>query len=76
MDYSLPGSSPWDSPGKNTEVGCHYLLQGIFLTQELNLHLLLWQADPLPLSHQRGLVVIIISYYYHGSVDIANSRHF
>ena len=25
---------PWDSPGKNTGVGCHFLLQGIFLTQE------------------------------------------
>ena len=24
---------PWDSPGKNTEVGCHALLQGIFPTQ-------------------------------------------
>ena len=23
----------WDSPGKNTGVGCHTLLQGIFLTQ-------------------------------------------
>ena len=22
---------PWDSPGKNTGVGCHFLLQGIFL---------------------------------------------
>ena len=21
---------PWDSPGKNTEVGCHFLLQGNF----------------------------------------------
>ena len=25
---------PWDSPGKNTEVGCHFLLQGIFPTQD------------------------------------------
>ena len=24
---------PWNSPGKNTEVDCHALLQGIFLTQ-------------------------------------------
>ena len=31
----------WDSSGKNTGVGCHFLLQGIFLTQESNLHLLL-----------------------------------
>ena len=44
---------PWNSPGKNTEVGCHFLLQGIFLTQALNtylLHLLHWWVDSLPLS--------------------------
>ena len=28
--------SPWDFPGKNTGVGCHFLLQGIFWTQRLN----------------------------------------
>ena len=39
---------PWDSPGKNTGVGCHALLQGIFLTQGLNLHLLHWQMGSLP----------------------------
>ena len=26
----------WDFPGKNTGVGCHFLLQGIFLTQGSN----------------------------------------
>ena len=31
---------PWDSPGKNPGVGCHVLLQGIFLAQALNLRLL------------------------------------
>ena len=31
---------PWDSPGRNTGVGCHALLQGIFPAQGLNLHLL------------------------------------
>ena len=25
---------PWDFPGKNTGLGCHFLLRGIFLTQE------------------------------------------
>ena len=36
MDYSLPGSSvPGIFPGRNTGVGCHFLLQGIFLTQGL-----------------------------------------
>ena len=27
---------PWNSPGKNTGVGCHALLQGIFPTQGSN----------------------------------------
>ena len=27
---------PWDFPGKSTGVGCHFLLQGIFLTQGSN----------------------------------------
>ena len=38
MDYSLSGSSVIDSIGKNTGVGCHVLLQGIFQTQGSNLH--------------------------------------
>ena len=40
--------------GKNIRVGCHFLLQGIFLTQVSNqrlLCLLHWQADSLPLCH-------------------------
>ena len=43
---------PWGSPGKNTGVGRHALLQGIFPTQGLNPHLLClfyWQAGSLPL---------------------------
>jgi len=37
MDCSMPGSSVHeDSPGKNTGVGCHALLQGIFPTQGSN----------------------------------------
>ena len=48
MDYSPPGSSVHgDSPGKNTEVRCRALLQGIFPTQGSNPHLLcllLWQT--------------------------------
>ena len=27
---------PWNSPGKNTGVGCHFLLKGIFPMQRLN----------------------------------------
>ena len=41
MDYSLAGSSIHGIfPGKNIGVGCHFLLQEIFLTLELNLGLL------------------------------------
>ena len=44
---------PWDSPGKSTGEGCHALLQGIFLTQGSNPHLLRllqWQVGSLPLA--------------------------
>ena len=37
MDCSLPGSCPWDSPGKNAGVYCHALVQGIFPTQGSNI---------------------------------------
>ena len=54
IDCSL---CPWDSPGKNTGVGCHSLLQGIFPTQGSTPHLwhcrqilyhLSYQGNPLP----------------------------
>ena len=38
---------PWNFPGKNTGVGCHFLLPGIFPTQGSNLSLLNWQVDSL-----------------------------
>ena len=34
---------PSDFPGKNTGLGWHFLLQGIFLMHESNLHLVHWQ---------------------------------
>ena len=43
---------PWDSPGQNTRVGFHALLQEILQTQGSSLHLLCllhWQAGSLPL---------------------------
>ena len=49
---------PWDFSSKNTGVGCHFRLQGIFLTQGSNLPLLhcrqspTFQADSLLQSHQ------------------------
>ena len=53
MGCSLPGSLSMAFPGKNTGVGCHTLLQGIFLTQGSNAHLLCllpWQVGSLPLE--------------------------
>ena len=38
---------PWDSPGKDSGVGCHFLFQGVFPTQgpsPRHLHLLRWQV--------------------------------
>ena len=51
MDCSPPGC-PWNSPAKNTGVGCHSLLRGIFPTQGLNLHLLHCRGILYHLSHQ------------------------
>ena len=58
--FAIPRLQParllclWDFPIKNTGVGCHFLLQGIFPTQGSNpclLCFLQWQVDSLPLSH-------------------------
>ena len=45
---------PWNSPGKNTGVERHSLLQGIFLTQGLNLGLLPCRKILYCLSHQES----------------------
>ena len=52
--YSARLLCRWDFPGKTTGVDCHFLLQGIFPTKGLQLHLLWllhWQTDSLALSH-------------------------
>ena len=46
---------PWDFPGKSSGVGCHFLLQGIFLTQESNPGLLHYRQILYRLSHQGSL---------------------
>ena len=49
---------PWDSPGENTGVGCHLLLQRIFLTQELNLGLLHCRQILYQLSYEGRLLIL------------------
>ena len=51
---------PWDFLGKSTGVGCHFLLQGIFLTQGLNLGLPHCRQTLYPLSHQGSPRMILL----------------
>ena len=53
-----PTLCSWNFPGKNTGVGCHYLLQGIFQTQGSNPHLLHCRQILYHLSH-RGTSVAV-----------------
>ena len=51
IDYSPPGSSvQWNSPGKNTGVDCHVLLQDIFLNSQFQCYLgnLILGSSPVP----------------------------
>ena len=70
---------PWDFPGKNIGVGCHFLLQRIFPTQRPNPNLLHWQADSLPLSHQgspsHNLLIKHAIIYLFFPKDINKSIH-
>ena len=64
VDCCLPGFSVRGVfPGKNTGVGCHFLLKGIFLTQGSNASLLHCQVDSSPLNH-------LGSPYIHNSARI------
>ena len=71
-DYSF---SPWYSPGKNTRVGWHTLLQGIFLIQVLNLHLLHCRWILYWLSHQGSHIYIYI-YLSHFLNPFINQQAF
>ena len=54
---------PWDFPGKNTGVSCHFFLQGIFPIQGSNLHLqclLHFQVDSLPLSRLESTEISVL----------------
>ena len=55
MDYTRP----WKSPGQNTGVGSLSLLQGIFLTQELNRGLLHCRQILNQLSYQGSLALCL-----------------
>ena len=72
MDCSPQVSSiRGDSPGKNTGVGCHALLQGIFLTQELNPGLLHCRWILYCLSHQESIHIHTYM-HIHGSMCVSS----
>ena len=48
---------PWNSPGKNTGAGCHFLLQGIFPTQGSNQGLPHCRHTLYQLSHQGSFIM-------------------
>ena len=56
-----PMVPPWNSLGRNTGVGCHSFLQGIFPTQGSNWALLHWQMGSLPseLLHKAQYIIKI-----------------
>ena len=71
MECSPPGYSVHgDSPGRNTGVGCHALLQGIFPTQESNPHLLHYRQFVYHLSHQGSSDYIYMGLYIYSGLYI------
>ena len=73
MDCSLPGSSVCgDSPGKNSRVGCHFLLQGIFPTQGLNPGLLYCRQILYCLSHQVSPIIFNVNAMFFEKLNHTN----
>ena len=63
MDFSPLGLCPWNFPSRNTGMGCHFLLQGIFPTQGSNprlLNLLHCRQILSPLGHLGNAVETLI----------------
>ena len=52
LDSSPPGSCPWDSPGKNTGVGCHFLLQCMKVKSESEVALVRHFVTPWTAAYQ------------------------
>ena len=71
LTFCDPMACLWNSPGKNTGVGCHCLLQGIFPTQGSNLGLLHCRQILYHLSYQGspGLLQITALFPSHRGWD-------
>ena len=64
-----PKQSLWNSPGKNTGAGCHFLLQGIFPNQGLNPSLLHCRQILYHLSHQGSPIVKTKCFQFLASME-------
>ena len=65
--------NPWDFPGKSTGLGCHFLLQGIFLTQRLNPDLPHCRQMRYHLSHQESPKVRKAPFCLSGNLTVTLS---
>ena len=64
--------SPWDSPRKNTRVGCHFLIRGIFQPQGWNPNLFHLRIGRRDLYHERrlGKCPFLLSLINHSPVGV------
>ena len=79
MNCSPTGSSVYGIFQANTGMCCHFLLQGIFHTQDLNpslSHLLHWQVDSLPLHHHLlgTLFLLLVQQLHFRSSSVGSQR--
>ena len=75
---------PWDSPGENTGVGCYFLLQGVFPSQELNpgllhcrkmLYRLSYKASPyIPIYIYIFILLSLVSSCWYLQLQFSNTR--
>ena len=78
IDGSPPGSHPWDSPGKNTGVGCHFFLQCMKVKSESEVAQscpTLWDTMDYPIAYQAPLSMGFPRQRVLAWVAIAFSEH-
>ena len=66
---------PWDSQGKSTGVGCHFLLQGIFPTQGSNPGLSHCRQTLYRLNHQGSPIQTIIGSWHSRKTEPCPNHH-
>ena len=65
---------PWDFPGKDTGVGCHFLLQGIIPTHGSNLGLWHWRQILYQLSYKGSPLIHLNKYWKVISIHLLDKK--